>query len=119
VIRRIPVLDIGRIEGKALPEALLGICEKICESIGPRPEITYAERRRERCKVEENATPPVVQHGFLRGKGLSKDKGYRIIRSRATGFFCRKAKSVEQRAESIETQIKTPYRILFALRSLL
>jgi hypothetical protein len=87
VIRGVPVLGIRRIEGKALPVTLLGFGEKICESIGPGSEISYAERRRERCKVEENAASPAIQHAFLHGKWLLKLEVYWIIQGGATGLW--------------------------------
>jgi hypothetical protein len=79
--------DFRRVEGKALPVTLLGFGEKICESIGPGAEISYPEVRRKRCKVEENAAPPAMPHGFLHGKCLSKLKFYRTIQGRAIGFL--------------------------------
>jgi len=87
VIRRVAILYIRRIEREALPVSLLGFGQKVSESIRPGSKISYAERRRKRCEVEENAAPPLVQHAFLHGKWLSKLKFYWIIRGRATGFF--------------------------------
>jgi hypothetical protein len=66
------VQDFRRVEGKALPVTLLGLGEKISESIGPGSEISYPERRGKRCKVEENAAPPLFQHAILQSKWLTK-----------------------------------------------
>jgi hypothetical protein len=116
VIRRVPINDLCRIQGKALPVTLLGLGEKISESIGPGSEISYAERSRKRCKVEENAAPPLLQHAFLQGKWLSKLKFYWIIQRRATGFFV----SVEHRAKSVEKiESENDVALLSALRSML
>lgn len=68
VIRGVAILDVRRIERKALPVSLLGFRQKVCESVRPGSEISDAERRRKRCEVEENAAPPLVQHAFLHGK---------------------------------------------------
>ncbi len=41
------------VQGKDLPETLAGLEEKVCESIGPRPEVPYAKRGWERCDMKK------------------------------------------------------------------